>query len=103
MGVRQYEGLTTEQIPSGVRAGTSGATAAPAARIPAAGARADEVLAALPADGDVLVFSHGHFSRVLTARWLGLEAAAGALFVLAPAGVGVLGHEQERRVLRSWG
>ena len=66
------------------------------------GARADAVLAALPSDGDVLIFSHGHMLRVLTARWLGLPPDDGALFALAPGGVGVLGHEHDRRVLRSW-
>jgi probable phosphoglycerate mutase len=40
--------------------------------------------------------------RVLTARWLGLPAPDGALFALAPGGIGVLGYEQQRRVLRSW-
>jgi probable phosphoglycerate mutase len=64
--------------------------------------RADALLATLPPQGDVLVFSHGHMLRVLTARWLGLPAAAGALFALAPGGIGVLGHEQARRVLRAW-
>jgi probable phosphoglycerate mutase len=66
------------------------------------GRRADAVLAMLPPQGDVLVFSHGHMLRVLTARWLGLPAADGALFVLAPAGFGVLGHEHARRVLAAW-
>ncbi|HEX4033969.1 MAG TPA: histidine phosphatase family protein [Solirubrobacteraceae bacterium] len=100
----EYEGLTTEQIRESRpgwdiwRDGCPGGEDAAAA-----GARADALLATLPPEGDVLVFSHGHFSRVLTARWLGLEAAQGALFVLAPAGIGVLGHEHERRVLRSWG
>ncbi len=63
--------------------------------------RADAVLAALPQSGDVLVFSHGHMLRVLIARWLGLEAVEGALFVLAPGSVGVLGHERLRRVLHA--
>jgi probable phosphoglycerate mutase len=65
-------------------------------------ARAEAVLATLPPAGDVLVFSHGHLLRVLTARWLGLAATDGALFLLPPGGIGVLAHEQRRRVLRSW-
>ena len=65
------------------------------------GRRVDGLLATLPAQGDVLVFSHGHLLRVLTARWLGLAPSAGALFALAPGGVGVLGHEHGRRVLAS--
>ena len=60
------------------------------------------MLAALPGDGDVLIFSHGHMLRVLSARWLGLPPADGALFALSPGGIGVLGHEHDRRVLRSW-
>lgn len=67
------------------------------------GARADRLIASLPAEGEVVVFSHGHLLRVLAARWLGLEPQAGALFALAPGGHGVLGWERERRVLRGWG
>jgi probable phosphoglycerate mutase len=98
-----YEGLTSEQIRARRpdwdlwRDGCPGGEdASDVAR------RADTVLASLPAAGDVLVFSHGHMLRVLTARWLGLEATDGALFPLAPGGVGVLDHDQGRRVMRSW-
>ena len=67
------------------------------------GARADRLLAALPAEGTVLLFSHGHMLRVLLARWLGLPPQDGALFFLAPGGVGELTHEHGRRVLGTWG
>jgi len=67
------------------------------------GARADRLLAGLPSAGTVLLFSHGHMLRVLLARWLGLPATDGALFVLAPGGVGELAHEHGRRVLGAWG
>jgi broad specificity phosphatase PhoE len=68
------------------------------------GRRADRVLAEIASagDGDVIVFAHGHMLRVLAARWLGLEPAAGALFALDPATMSVLGHERETRVLRRW-
>jgi len=69
------------------------------------GARADRVIARLRAvGGDVLLFSSGHFLRVLTARWLGLDVAAGAYFVLGTASLSTLGYEHDRTepVIRLW-
>ena len=97
-----YEGLTTEQIRERAPGWDLWRDGCPSGESAAqVGARADAVLAALPPVGDVIVFSHGHLLRVLTARWLGLEPTAGALFVIAPGAIGVLGHERERRVLRA--
>jgi probable phosphoglycerate mutase len=53
--------------------------------------------------GDVVLIAHGHVLRVLTARWLGLEPAAGRLFALPAGSFGVLGHEHARPVLTGWG
>lgn len=71
----------------------------------AIGARADRVIARLRALGsDVLLFSSGHFLRVLAARWCGLEATDGRLFYLGTATLSILGYEHGLTdpVLRLW-
>jgi broad specificity phosphatase PhoE len=66
-------------------------------------ARADRVIAkALMVPGETVLFAHGHYLRVLTARWLGLAPEFGRLFALAPATIGVLGYEREQRVIVRW-
>jgi broad specificity phosphatase PhoE len=67
------------------------------------GARADRVIATVrAADGDVVVFSHGHVLRVLAARWLGLPPASGRSFALATATISILGWERENPVIETW-
>ena len=55
-----------------------------------------------PRSGDVASFSHGHFLRVLGARWIGLDAREGAGLRLDTATICVLGYEHDRRVLHVW-
>ena len=67
------------------------------------GVRADRVIAEVrAAEGDALLFAHGHVLRILAARWLGLEPRAGRLFALDPATLSTLGYEHETAVLRVW-
>lgn len=67
------------------------------------GLRADAIIAEVrAAGGDALIFAHGHVLRVLAARWLGLEPAAGRLFALDPATLSSLGFEHETEVIRMW-
>ena len=69
------------------------------------GARADVIVSHLRAiNGNVLIFSSGHFLRVLTARWLGLEPAGGKYFVLNTGSLSALGYENSRSqpAIRLW-
>jgi probable phosphoglycerate mutase len=70
------------------------------------GARADRVIARVRAvSGDALLFSSGHFIRVLTACWLGFGASApGRHFLLSTASLSAVGYERDRAqsVIRLW-
>jgi probable phosphoglycerate mutase len=94
----EYEGLTTPEIRCTVPGWTVWSHPCPGGEsADEVSARADAVLerarAALD-DGDVVLVGHGHFSRVLTARWLGLPATAGVGFKLDAGGLTVLGDER---------
>ena len=61
------------------------------------GRRAAAVLAdtrAVLHRGDVVLVGHGHFSRVLIARWIGLPASEGARFAMDAPAWAVLGDER---------
>jgi len=100
----EYEGRTTAEIRVDAPGWTIFTGDPPGGETAAqVGARADRVIArAAAADGPVALFSHGHFLRVLGARWVGLAVADGRLLGLDTATLSVLGHERDQRVLRTW-
>jgi broad specificity phosphatase PhoE len=60
------------------------------------GARADRVVRRVRAvQGNVLIFSSGHFLRVFAARWLGLEPFEGKFFILDVASLSALSYEHD--------
>lgn len=71
-----------------------------------AAARADRVVRRVrTVPGDVLLFSSGHFIRVLATRWIGLEVTVNAKrFMLSTASLSAVGYENElsRPVIRLW-
>ena len=80
----EYEGRTSKEIREKRPDWNLFRDGCPGGETPAQiGARADRVVARLRAvQGNVLVFSSGHFLRVLAARWVGFELRCGrALFV----------------------
>jgi broad specificity phosphatase PhoE len=99
-----YEGRRTAEIREEVPDWTIWRYGAPGGEsVAEAGARADRVVEELRrCEGDVLVFGHGHFLRVLTARWLMLAPSEGRLFALDPATLSALGYEREQPVIRLW-
>jgi len=94
----EYEGKTTNEIQE-QRPGweifqdgcPGGESALDVAR------RADAVINGLHAvHGDVLLFSHGHFLRVLAARWLGLDPGMGRYLLLGTAALSIVGYHYGR-------
>ena len=100
----RYEGLTSQQIQgldpnwSLWRDGCPGGEKAEDV-----GRRADRVIAEVRgADGDVLIFAHGHVLRVLASRWLGESPEGGRHYALQTATLSVLGYEHADPVIRLW-
>jgi probable phosphoglycerate mutase len=100
----KYEGLTTNEIRAENPTWSLWRDGAPGGESPAAiSTRADRVVKRLRAqEGIVAVFAHGHFLRVLAARWLDLGVDAGRLFALSTATISKLGYEREQPVVIDW-
>jgi broad specificity phosphatase PhoE len=102
----QYEGLRTAEIDAERPGWQLFRDGCPGGESPdQVGARADRVISRVRAvEGDTLLFSSGHFLRVLASRWLGLEPAGGKYLLLSTASLSALGYEHDRSepVIRLW-
>jgi len=99
-----YEGLTTIDIRLERPGWTVSRDGVPGGETLAeVGRRVDRVIEEVHSiEGDVALFAHDHLLRILAARWLGLDPAAGRLFALDPGTISILGYERETAVMRSW-
>jgi probable phosphoglycerate mutase len=65
--------------------------------------RIDRLLAGIAALAEpVLIFSHGHTSRCIAARWLGEPITSGRHYRLDTGAVSTLGFEHDRPVILQW-
>ena len=102
-----YEGRRTAEIQAKRPGWELFRDGCPGGESPAqAAARADRVVSRIRAVlGNVLLFSSGHFIRVLATRWIGLEVTAIARrFLLSTASLSAVGYDKElsRPVIRLW-
>jgi probable phosphoglycerate mutase len=101
-----YEGMTSAQIHAKCPQWNLFRDGCPLGEMPSqVGVRADHVIRGVRRlHGDVLLFSSGHFLRVLAARWLGLEPGAGKFFLLGTASLSALSYEHKRTepAIRFW-
>ncbi|MBO0856158.1 MAG: histidine phosphatase family protein, partial [Nocardia sp.] len=99
----EYEGVTTARIRETAPGWTiftgavPGGESAEQVRI-----RADRVLESVRSalrERDIVLVGHGHFSRVLIARWAGFPVREGQRFFLSTAAISVLGREHHTRTI----
>ena len=101
-----YEGITTATIRETVPDWTVWSHGCPkgenAQQVEVRCANAISTALAVPGEGDVALFAHGHILRALAGTWLGLGAAGGQLLKLGTASVSILGWERDTRAIQRW-
>ena len=101
-----YEGITTATIRETVPDWTAWSHGCPngedAPQVEARCTTAISTALAVPGEGDVALFAHGHILRALAGTWLGLGAAGGQLLKLGTASVSILGWERDTRAIQRW-
>jgi broad specificity phosphatase PhoE len=103
----QLEGLTTPQIQESWPGWSIWDGPWPGGESAAdVSARADRLIERLVAPeagpGRIVLVGHGHFSRVIGARWVGARVQSGRWLELDTASWSLLGWDRGARVLRHW-
>ena len=101
----EYEGVTTAEIRKTRpdwdlwRDGNPGGETTPEVA-----ARADRAIERIRerGGGAAVLFGHGHMSRVVAARWLGLDATVGRYLMLQTATLSIIGVEHGHPAIRLW-
>jgi broad specificity phosphatase PhoE len=99
-----YEGVTTPEIRETVPGWTVWSHPCPGGEsADSVSERMDRLVARVREHGGrVLVFSHGHASRALAARWLDLPVDHGRLFSLDTATISILSSERGSPTVARW-
>ncbi len=99
-----FEGLTTVEIEKQIPDWDLFLQGCPGGESPQeVSDRADRVIERVRAvDGNVALFSHGHFSRALATRWINLPIQNGHMFVLGTATLNVLGAYHDDPAIVNW-
>ncbi len=90
-----YEGVTTPQILETRPGWDQFRDGCPRGEMPnQISERADRIIRSLHGmQGNVAIFTHGHFARALAARWIRLPVEHATHFVLSTAAIGILSHQ----------
>ena len=100
----EYEGLTSREIREKASGWLLFNDGCPGGETPEqVGDRADRIIArARGAQGNVVLFAHGHVLRVLAARWLGFPATAGRHFLLDTGTLNILSYYHGVPAIKRW-
>lgn len=100
----EYEGKTTPEIWEKNPNWSLFHDGAPKGESPLdVGKRADFLIQKwLEENTNIILFSHGHFLRVLAACWIGLKPADARLFGLSVASLSILAFERSNRIIQTW-
>jgi broad specificity phosphatase PhoE len=100
----EYEGLTSREIRDKAPGWLLFNDGCPGGETPEqVRDRADRIIArARGAQGNVVLFAHGHLLRVVAARWLGFAASAGRHFLLDTGTLNSLSYYQGIPAIKEW-